>query len=60
MGQITPPVGSCLYLASGISGLSIDKIGKALIPFYIIAFIVLMLVAYVPAITMTLPNMFGV
>lgn len=60
MGQLTPPVGSCLYLASGISGLSIDKIGKALIPFYIIAFVVLMLVAYVPAITMTLPNMFGV
>lgn len=60
MGQITPPVGSCLYLASGISKLSIDKIGKALIPFYIIAFIVLLLVSYIPAITMTLPNMFGV
>ena len=60
MGQITPPVGSCLYLASGISGLSIDKIGKALIPFYIIAFIVLLLVSYIPAITMTLPNTFGV
>ena len=60
MGQITPPVGSCLYLASGISKLSIDKIGKALIPFYVIAFIVLILVSYIPAITMTLPNMFGV
>lgn len=60
LGQITPPVGSCLYLASGISKLSIDKIGKALIPFYIIAFSVLLLVSYIPAITMTLPNMFGV
>ncbi|MDO4846020.1 MAG: TRAP transporter large permease subunit, partial [Oscillospiraceae bacterium] len=60
MGQITPPVGSCLYLASGISRLSIEKIGKALLPFYAINFTVTLLVAYVPAFVMTLPNLFGI
>lgn len=60
MGQITPPVGSCLYLASGISKLSVEKISRALLPFYAINFTVTMLVAYVPAFVMTLPNLLGV
>ena len=60
MGQITPPVGSCLYLASGISNLSVARIGKALLPFYAIAFAVILLVSFVPAFVMTLPNLFGV
>lgn len=60
MGQITPPVGSCLYLASGISKLSVEKISRSLLPFYAINFAVTMLVAYVPAFVMTLPNLFGV
>lgn len=59
MGQITPPVGSCLYLASGISGLSIDKIGIALIPFYLINFGITIIVGFIPGITTFLPTMFG-
>ncbi|NLZ61501.1 MAG: TRAP transporter large permease [Acholeplasmataceae bacterium] len=60
MGQITPPVGSCLYLASGISKLSVEKISRALLPFYAINFGVTLLISYVPAFVMTLPKLFGV
>ena len=60
MGQITPPVGSCLYLASGISKLSVEAISKAAIPFYIINSLALFTITYIPAFVMTIPNMFGV
>lgn len=57
MGLTTPPVGSCLYLASGISGLSIEKISRAIIPFLIINTLVLLLVTYFPPTVMTIPNL---
>lgn len=60
MGQITPPVGSCLYLASGISKLNILQISKALVPFYFINFAAILLVAFIPSLVTFLPNMFGV
>lgn len=60
MGQITPPVGSCLYLASGISKLSVERISKGLLPFYAINFGVTLLVSYVPSFVMTLPRLLGV
>lgn len=57
MGLITPPVGSCLYIASGISGLPIEKISKAIIPFLIINIFVLLLITYFPPTVMFIPNL---
>ena len=59
MGLITPPVGSCLYLASGISGLSVEKISKAMIPFYFVNFGILMIVTYIPATVTFIPSLLG-
>lgn len=59
MGLITPPVGSCIYLASGISKLSVEIISKAMIPFFIINSTILMLVTYVPAFVTLLPGLIG-
>lgn len=59
MGLITPPVGSCIYLASGISKLSVEKISKAMIPFFIINSTILMLVTYVPGFVTLLPGLIG-
>lgn len=59
MGLTTPPVGSCLYLASGISKLSVERISKAMIPFFIINTAVLLLVTYVPASVTFLPGLIG-
>lgn len=59
MGLTTPPVGSCLYLASGISKLSVERISKAMIPFFIINTAVLLLVTYVPASVTFLPGLLG-
>jgi len=54
----TPPVGITLFVSSSISGASLTSMIKPMIPIWIIMFIVLMLITYVPAISMTLPNYF--
>lgn len=60
IGLITPPVGACLYLASGISHLSIERISKAVLPLILVNVIVLLLVAYIPPLTTFIPKMLGI
>ena len=59
IGLLTPPVGGVLFIGSGVSGIKIEKIVKEMIPFYIVLFCVLMCITFVPAITMSIPNMMG-
>ncbi|MTH47879.1 TRAP transporter large permease [Intestinirhabdus alba] len=60
IGLITPPVGSVLFVASAVSKQKIEQVVKAMLPFYAVLFLVLMLVTYIPAISLTLPKLFGV
>lgn len=48
IGMITPPVAICLYVSSTVSGIAIEKISKAVVPFLIAAIIVLLLYTYLP------------
>ncbi|MDD3369034.1 MAG: TRAP transporter large permease [Lachnospiraceae bacterium] len=56
IGLITPPVGSTLFIGSAISKVPIEKLGKTLIPFFAVMLVVLAIVTYWPAFTMTMPN----
>ncbi len=56
IGLLTPPVGSTLFLGSAISGVSIEKITKATLPFFLVMLGMLMLVTFVPEISMTMPK----
>lgn len=56
IGLATPPVGSCLFVGCAIGEIPVEKVTKALLPMYAGMIGVLMLVTFVPAITMTLPN----
>ncbi|GLY60613.1 membrane protein [Pectobacterium carotovorum subsp. carotovorum] len=60
IGLITPPVGSVLFVASAVSKQKIEQVVKAMLPFYCGLFVVLMLVTYIPAISLWLPKLFGV
>ncbi|CNH72533.1 trap-type C4-dicarboxylate transport system%2Clarge permease component [Yersinia thracica] len=60
IGLITPPVGSVLFVASAVSKQKIEQVVKAMLPFYGALFLVLMLVTYIPAISLWLPRVFGV
>lgn len=57
IGLITPPVGAVLFVGSAIGKVSIESTVKALLPFYAMLFVVLMLVTYVPAISLWLPHL---
>jgi len=57
LGLCTPPVGSCLFVGSAIGGIKIEQTVKTIWPFYLALFVVLMLVTYVPAISLTLPEL---
>jgi len=57
IGLLTPPVGTALFVSSAIGHIKIEETAKALIPFYCVMFIGLLLVTYIPAISMTVPNM---
>jgi tripartite ATP-independent transporter DctM subunit len=55
VGMVTPPVGYSLFVASGISGLRMETIARSLWPFLLVLLGVVLLIAYVPAVTLWLP-----
>ncbi len=59
IGLITPPVGTVLFVGSAVSKLPMAVITRAMKPFFLALFIVLMLVTYVPAISLWLPRAMG-
>jgi tripartite ATP-independent transporter DctM subunit len=60
VGLLTPPVGTVLFVGASIGGLSIEKVAKSMLPFYLTMVGVLLLLTFFPALSMTVPNlMFG-
>ncbi|MBR0670810.1 TRAP transporter large permease [Neoroseomonas soli] len=57
LGMITPPFGVNLFAAAQVAGCSIDRMMKYLVVFIAVVFACLMVITYVPAITLTLPQM---
>jgi C4-dicarboxylate transporter DctM subunit len=57
IGMITPPVGLNLYVASGISRLGLTETTKACAPWILVMLGYLVLITYVPAISLWLPNL---
>ena len=57
IGILTPPVGSALFIGCSVGKVSIDKVIVQLIPFFVVLFLTLMLVTYVPQISLFLPNL---
>ena len=57
IGLCTPPVGSALFVGCSIGKIKIEKVTKALMPFYLSMVIILLLVTYIPQIAMFLPNL---
>ena len=60
IGLITPPVGSVLFVGSAVGKLPIEKVIKALVPFFGLLIIVLAIITYVPALSLWLPRLVGV
>lgn len=56
VGMLTPPIGVNLFVASSIAGLRIEHLIKPLIPFYLVLLVDILLISYLPAISLWLPN----
>jgi tripartite ATP-independent transporter DctM subunit len=56
MGLITPPVGGVLFVGAAVAKLPIEKVVKALYPFFGALLLVLMAVTYIPALSLWLPG----
>jgi len=59
IGLCTPPVGSSLFVGCGVGGTSIARVSRSMVPFLAAMFLVVLLVAYVPVLSVWLPERFG-
>lgn len=57
IGLCTPPVGTALFTGCAIAGRKIESVSKATLPLYVPMLVVLLLVTYIPGLTMALPNL---
>ncbi len=58
VGLCTPPVGSVLFIGVGVAKTTIQKIMKPLLPLYVVMAVVLLLVTFIPEISLWLPRLF--
>jgi len=59
VGLATPPMGLVLFVASSVSGEKVETISKAILPFLMVEIIVIFLITYIPALSMTIPRLTG-
>ena len=59
IGTITPPVGNTLFVGCRVAKTKIEGVIKNILPFYVSIFVVLMLVTFIPAISLFLPRIMG-
>jgi TRAP-type C4-dicarboxylate transport system permease large subunit len=57
LGLCTPPVGACLFVGCAVGKVKLEDAVKTIWPFYIGILVALMLVSFVPAISLTLPGL---
>ena len=56
IGLLTPPVGSVLFIGSAVAKLPMEKVVKATLPFYLCMIVTLLLITFIPAISLWLPQ----
>jgi len=59
VGTLTPPVGAILFAGCRTHGVKIEQIIKMLLPFFAVIFVTLLLITYVPALSMFIPEALG-
>ncbi|RMF36926.1 MAG: TRAP transporter large permease, partial [Alphaproteobacteria bacterium] len=59
VGLATPPMGLVLFVASSVSGERVETISRAILPFLAVEVLVIFLITYVPALSMTIPRLTG-
>ena len=59
IGLCTPPVGSVLFIGCSVANIRIEEVVKPLLPFFLAMIVSLLLVTYIPELSLWLPRFFG-
>lgn len=59
IGLLTPPVGAVLFIGSAVGKVKMERVVKATLPFYLCMIITLLLITFIPEISLFLPNVLG-
>lgn len=59
IGLLTPPVGAVLFIGSAVAKLPMEKVVKATLPFYVCMIVALMLISFVPDLSLWFPKIFA-
>ena len=59
IGNVTPPVGACLFVGCGVGKVSIEGVTKYIIPLFMGMVVALALVTFIPAVSMLIPYLFN-
>ncbi len=59
IGLVTPPVGAVLFVGSAVGNVTVEEMVKTIWPFYGALIVALLVITLFPALSMTLPNIFG-
>ncbi len=60
IGLCTPPVGTILFVGAGVAKISVSQVIKPILPFLLAMVLALILVTFIPEISLLLPNLFGI
>ena len=59
IGLLTPPVGAVLFIGSAVGKTPMEKVVKATLPFYLCMLVTLLLITFIPQISLLIPNLLG-
>ena len=59
IGLVTPPVGSVLFVGAAVGKIPVETAIRTIWPFYGALILALLVITFVPAVSLTLPNLFG-
>ncbi|WP_087975073.1 TRAP transporter large permease [Oceanobacillus rekensis] len=59
IGNMTPPVGSALFVGATVADVRIEQVIKTLLPFFAVVIVVLLFVTFIPQLSLFLPQLFG-
>jgi tripartite ATP-independent transporter DctM subunit len=60
IGLCTPPVGTCLFVGCSVGGTTIARVARPMVPIFLAMLVALLVITYVPALSLALPHWFGV
>ncbi len=59
IGSMTPPVGSVLFVGCSITKMSIEDVSRKLVPYFLVLFLILLALTYIPALSLAVPQALG-